>query len=156
EDHAPRAHEAVRTLAKKMLTLVDPACRTHRIEFEELNVEAARMLKGSGWKSTKPRDQPKLVAMRRAIATKLAESSGSVPGFVFFHVDGDTAWKERKTSEQPDKVAVFRAAVARLVTDYYLAPRGRSADLPVIMSRFQVLMPFHSIEAWLFQNTVEL
>jgi hypothetical protein len=155
EDHAPDAYETVRALAKKMLTLVDPVCRTNRVEFEHLNTEAARALKGSRWKSTSRRDLPKLVGLRRAIASKLVESTADIAGFVFFHVDGDTSWAEHAASEQPEKFAALAAAVEKLVADD-LARKGRSAEVHTIMGRFRALMPFHSIEAWLFQNTVEL
>jgi hypothetical protein len=155
EDHAPDAHDTVRALAKKMLTLVDPVCRTNRVEFEPLNNAEARALKGAGWKSTRPRDLPKLVGLRRAIASKLIESTASVDGFVFFHIDGDTAWERQADSEQRAKFAELAAAVEQLVMAD-LARQGRGAETRAIMSRFRVLMPFHSIEAWLFQNTAEL
>ncbi len=155
EDHAPDAYDTVRALAKKMLTLVDPACRTNRVEFEHLDTAESRALKGAGWKSSRARDLPKLVGLRRAIASKLIESTASVSGFVFFHVDGDTAWTRHEGSEQPAKFAELAAAVEQLVAAG-LARQGRRAETGAVMSRFRALMPFHSIEAWLFQNTSEL
>ncbi len=155
EDHASDAHETVFAVAKKMLTLVDSRCQTNRIEPEPLDTEAARALKGAGWKSTNRRDLPKLVSLRRSIANKLVESTVSVSGFVFFHIDGDTAWERRADSEQPAKFAELAAAVEHLVAGH-LASKGRSAETRAVMNRFRPLMPFHSIEAWLFQNTAEL
>lgn len=155
EDRASDAHDTVGALAKKMLTLIDPACRTNRVELEPLNTEAASALKGAGWKSTSARDLPKLVGLRRAIASKLLESTDGVAGFVFFHIDGDTAWKRHADSEQSAKFALLAAAVERLVAET-LTRKERSAEVPAVMSRFLPLMPFHSVEAWLFQNTAEL
>ncbi len=155
EDHAPDAHNTVRSLVKKMLTLVDPGCRTNRVEFEYLETAEARALKGAGWKSGSRRDLPKLVGLRRAIASKLLESTADVTGFMLFHIDGDTSWKERAASEQPEKFASLASAVERLVADE-LGRRGQHAAVATVMSRFRMLMPFHSIEAWLFQNTAEL
>jgi hypothetical protein len=155
EDHAPDAHETVFAVAKKMLTLVDPGCRTNRIEVNPLDTKAARALKGAGWKSTSRRDLPNIVSLRQTIASKLVEGTASVAGFVFFHIDGDTAWERRSGSEQPTKFAELAAAVEQLVAGH-LASKGRSAETRAVMSRFRPLMPFHSIEAWLFQNTAEL
>lgn len=152
EDSAKSAEEVVSALARKMLTLVDPYCQTDRVAFEPLNDEAARALKGAAWKNTKGR---KLVDLRRAIATKLVEGTTDLPGFVFFHVDGDTAWADRARSEAPTKLAKLALAVEQLVLGA-LEAKGRTGELGSIMSRLCVLVPFYSIEAWLFQNTDEL
>jgi hypothetical protein len=155
EDSADHADEAIAALARKMLTLVVAGCQTQRIAFEPLNDAAARALKGSAWKGAAGRERQRLVDLRQAIATKLVEGTGDVPGFVFFHVDGDTAWADRARAENPAKFAAFTVAIEPLVSGA-LERRGRSAELGAIMSRLCVLMPFHSIEAWLFQNTDEL
>src|SRR5262249_8721635 len=93
EDSASDGHETITALAKKMLDQVVPGCRTNRIEFEPQNAVAKRAMHGNLWKSRSPRDRQKLVDLRQTIATKLVEGKlvdgEAVPGFVFFHVDGD-------------------------------------------------------------------
>ena len=154
EDGAAASHTVIEHLARKMLTLVEPSCHRDRVEFEPLNDAAARALKGAGWKGASGRDRQKVVDLRRAIAGKLVEGLGDVPGFVFFHVDGDRAWRFRAESDTRAKLAELAAAIEPLVRAA-LEKKGRAAELRAVMSRFGALVPFHSIEAWLFQNTDE-
>lgn len=159
EDSAKDAHDTIAAIAKRMLLQVDPASRTHRIEFEPQNALARRAMHGNLWKSRNPRDRQKLVDLRQTIATKLVEGalvgSESVPGFVFFHVDGDRPWAERAESENVARFAEFiRTYVEPIVADA-LQKKGIVAELPARMLRLRRLTPFYSIEAWLYQNTVE-
>jgi hypothetical protein len=78
-----------------------------------------------------------------------------VPGFVLFHVDGDRAWRFKDESDTHAKFAEMVAAIEPLVLPA-LEAKGRAAEARAIMSRLRALVPFHSIEAWLFQNTDEL
>jgi hypothetical protein len=69
--------------------------------------------------------RPDLVRFRQYVAAKLRQEHG----FVFFHVDGDRAYRDRRASEN----------------------HRTDADQP--LTKLVFLVPYYSIEAWLFQNT---
>lgn len=155
EDSAASAHKTVTALVKKMLQLLVPECQTQRIVFEPQGESAARAMHGNLWKSRNPRDRQKLVDLRQSIATKLVESTDDVPGFVAFHVDGDRRWADRASSENVVRFADFVLTYVEPIVSAALAKKGRGDELPARMARLLPLTPFYSVEAWLYQNTVE-
>ncbi|MGK4006896.1 hypothetical protein WMF31_30010 [Sorangium sp. So ce1036] len=163
EDSAAGSCETIAALVKKMLLLMDSACRTHLIAFEPQDEQAQRAMRGNLWKSRNPFDRQKIVLLGRAIAAKLIEDP---IGFVAFHVDGDRRWAERASSENVPKFAEFvstyvqpgidnalrrqRARDALTTSDQDIARAAAAA-----VARLLRLTPFRSIEAWLYQNTAE-
>jgi hypothetical protein len=98
------------------------------------------------------------VSFRQYIASKLRRERG----FVFFHVDGDRPYRERATSEN---VRQFEAVIRRPVRIILEAvPRHRrhratppealhSKEIDRRLAKLVLLVPYYSIEAWLFQHT---
>jgi hypothetical protein len=161
EDSAPDACEPIAALLKRMLLFVDPAVQTHRIEFEPRDEPSRSAMRGSNWKA-EPGDfgYPKLVLLGRTIAAKLLEEADA-PGFVIFHIDGDTRWADRGAS---DNVAKFPAFVRNYVVQGLDAALRKRRDKPLdeaalatvkeaALARLIRLTPFWCIEAWLYQNT---
>ncbi|WP_437837324.1 hypothetical protein [Sorangium sp. So ce1153] len=163
EDSAEGSCETIAALVKKMVLLVDPACRTHLITFEPQGANERRAMRGNLWKSRKPFDRQTIVLLGRAIAAKLIEDP---IGFVAFHVDGDRRWAERASSENVAKFAEFVSNYVEPGVHNALR-RQRDRDALTIpdeeidrataaaLARLLRLTPFRSIEAWLYQNTVE-
>lgn len=178
EDGAQNACLTIEALVHKMLHLVDGKYRKNRIDFQPQNDRSREAMQGNIWKSSKREDRPKLVDLGRSIATKLLERDEE-PGFVLFHFDGDCAWSKRKRECQ--NINKFEAFVVRfveqVVVDTLHSEHEKAVQLAVAaagptkkkasrrpditaakamaMSRLIRLTPFYSIEAWLFQNTVE-
>lgn len=153
EDSADQAYDTVRELTLSVLRLVDEKVRTHRIRFEPLeNKQARRALRANTWKSKKPEDQQAIRDLHRAIANKLAERNG----FVVFHFDGDRKWTERAKSENCSKFAGFITTIEQVLRDPTVH-RGRfprsESQISEAKERLLPLVPFYSIEAWLYQNT---
>jgi hypothetical protein len=150
EDSAKEAHDTLASLAKRMLQIIVPRCGTHRIEIKPANDEAKRAMHANLWKSDKPRDHRKLTDLRRTIATKISEADP--PGFVFFHADGDRSWSLRATSENRQKFSDrIRHGVEQLVVSA-LERKAALEEREATMARLHLLMPFYSIESWLYQN----
>jgi hypothetical protein len=148
EDSGKHAHDTIAALCKKMLQLVEPACQTHRIDFEPANQQARQVVNANRWKSNKPHRE--LVTLRQTIATKIREETG----FVFFHVDGDCAWSERDSSSTP---TLFEKQITGPVRALLLtgATRREPVSQPEasrLLGRLRLVMPYYSIEAWLYQN----
>jgi len=146
EDSGADGHATIVAVIKRMLQLVVPDYQTHRLGFEPKDAQAQRALQGTGWKSKDPKTQADRVTALRTIATKL----GRKEGFVLFHIDGDRTWTERSSSEN---VGLFKARVIELVRKLLLQS-GRSAqEAEIRLLRLLPIVPFYSIEAWLFQHT---
>ena len=147
EDSGRDAHATVVAVLKRMLRLVVADYQTHRLGFEPRDEAAQRGLRGSRWKSTETRDQADVTTLLRSIATKL----GRDDGFVFFHIDGDRPWAERATSENRAKFeSIVRSRVHQLLCQTLRIPADEAGRR---MRRLFVVLPFYSIESWLYQHT---
>jgi hypothetical protein len=149
EDSAGDAFKTIHAVTKELLKLVDEHVQTHRIRFEPLlDTQALQAVHGNIWKSRSAKDHHKQVSLVRYVATKLMES-----GFVLFHIDGDRIWAERSSSENVQKFeATLRKQVEQLVSGA-LQKKGQPEDLSRAMARLRLLVPFYSLESWLYQNT---
>lgn len=153
EDSSKQADDVLEALAKEMLRLVEPRAQVYKLSFEPLKHTEARLaMRANHWRSRKPRDEQKIRELRRYIANILMQEQG----FVLFHMDGDRRWS--KPGEQEDKTRVFderiRKPVEQLVLGELLKKQS-AASLKDRLSRLRIVMPFYSIEAWVYQNTRE-
>ena len=153
EDSGAGAYDTVRALAKEMLKLLVPGVRTHRVHFTPLADEnARRAMHANLWKSTNRLDQPNIRLLVRSIITELLKPDG----FVLYHIDGDRPWSEHESSENE------RAFTSRMlppikagVRDFLQKQPHAAAEPGERMKRLRLLVPFYSIEAWLYQNARE-
>ncbi len=159
EDSGAKAFETFRSLAKELLKQVDEYVQTHKISFEPVRNELAlQSLHANVWKSTKARDRQKRVELIRTLATQVMLEDG----WVLFHFDGDRVWADREPSENVEKFQkLVREGVRELVVLRLSEQRSGSTPQEIELhararlARLKTVVPFYSIEAWLFQNTRE-
>lgn len=155
EDSAKDAHDTLVALLKKAFQIVEPGCRTHQIRFDpqgevERRYMVANLWKGDGQKTRAARGQQafRKIDLFRAVATRVLEEGP--PGFVFVHVDGDRPWSCAAESENVQKYEeIFVKGVRAVLTD------AKPDRVEQGMARLLSLVPFYSIEAWLYQNLAE-
>jgi hypothetical protein len=152
EDGAGDAHDTLVALVKKAFQLLQPGCRTNRIRFDpqgetERRYMVANLWKGEGPKTRAQRGQQSFrrIDLFRAVATRLLEDEPT--GFVLVHVDGDRPWSRRDESENRQKYRDEFVAGVRAVLRASKPEREQQG-----MARLLSLVPFYSIEAWLYQN----
>lgn len=158
EDGGAQADETLRSLVVKLLGRLEPGSVTREDAraWEPASPEARAVTRANGWKDPRRRD---LVSFRQYIASKLRRAHG----FVFFHVDGDRPYRERDTSENLRKFDVVIRKPVRIILEGPPPQRRARAKPPRAdrgstqvdrqLAKLIVLMPFYSVEAWLFQNT---
>lgn len=155
EDSADDAIPVLKAIVKKMIYLIDGNFKESSRTFEPLASQEARYIShGHLWKSKDKRDWPKQIAFIRALATKLAEGETS---FIFFHVDGDRAWETSENGTVCDHVEPFRRFIAERVS-HVVSVRPNSQNTAeafkeAFHARTLFIIPFYSIESWLYQNT---
>jgi len=83
-------------------------------------------------------------------------------GWVLFHFDGDRTWAARESSENQEKFQEHVWERVRELVGSTLArsqngstPQESEAQAGARMTRLKTVVPFYSMEAWLFQNTRE-
>lgn len=158
EDTARDAHARFRALAGNILGFLDGHARLDHIAWEPpAEALAQGVLRANRWKSTKGEDQSKIVDLVRTIANYILDPMN---GFVFFHYDGDCTWKRQHESDNAAKFQkVIVARVQNLVWSQLsqegLTGQTLEAEVSARMSRLRAMVPFYSIEAWLYQNTDE-
>lgn len=148
EDSGKYAHATVVALVEKMLRLVDKHYQRGRLSFEPPEEADALVARANFWRSTSPEHFRQRVSLVRSIATKVAEETG----FVFFHIDGDCPWSQRETSQTRRQ---FEEHIVDKVRNLLSAkrPDWTPEEIERRTARLCVLVPFYSIEAWVYQNT---
>lgn len=148
EDSGNPAHAVVSAIATKVLFLIDPGLDDSRLKFRRAPEPARAGMAFNCYKSRKPRDNGKKVELAQAIADHLLGGDGLAA--VFVHIDGDRRWSERDVEHLCDNVRVFEEEILRRVRAL-LQQRGQSEKI----EHLALLVPFWSIESWLFQNIDE-
>ncbi len=69
---------------------------------------------------------------------------------MLFHIDGDRTWTERSSSEN---VGLFQERVVAPVQQILKGTKSTSKDAETRLHRLFSIVPFYSIEAWLYQHT---
>lgn len=147
EDSGKHAHRVLEAVSKKLVRLVDDQCQTHKVDFAPANDQARASMHANAWKS---RNRRKLIALARVIAERVAMNRG----YVFFHADGDVPWSQRHNSENRQKFEreVIAAVRKQLRAGGSRAQPRTEAQVDELLKRLILLMPFYSMEAWLYQN----
>lgn len=147
EDSGSDAYDTVQGLVREMLKLLVPSVRMNRVDFKPLAEEGARRaMQANNWKSGKPLYEQARRLLIRSIITELLKPQG----FVLYHIDGDVPWSRHDTSENVRKFleCMFPPIEAGVRSQ-------RPLEVEMRMKRLRLLVPFYSIESWLYQHTVE-
>jgi hypothetical protein len=153
EDSSKESFDTVRALAREMLKLLVPRVQTDRIGFKPLEDESARRaVQANLWKSTRAEDRPSIILLIRTIINELLKTDG----FVLYHIDGDRPWSQRTTSDNVRQFQKLMLAPIREGLREVLSKRNRpEVEHAERLTRLRLLVPYYSIEAWLYQNTQE-
>lgn len=138
-----------------MIYFLDGRFRETTLTFEPLsNPDARHIAHGNLWKSKERRDWPKQIAFIRELATKLSQGERS---FVICHIDGDRTWEASKGGTICDHVEPFlRFIKERICNVISVRPNAKNTLLALeeaFNTRLLLVIPFYSIESWLYQNT---
>lgn len=147
EDHYP---EPLRGLVRVMLRLVQPNLDATRIDVEGDHPQAQEAAQANLAKSRRGAGHQRRVAIAKAIATAVFTPSN----FVFYHVDADQCFSDPRES-QPENVAFFES-ILTTVRQHLEALKQMHKDersVDEMIDRVCLLLPYYSLEAWLFQNT---
>jgi hypothetical protein len=154
EDMGSDAHDTIAEITRKLLFLLEPRLDRHRVEFppddpNHPDSRSVRVAMGSNaYKSRAPRDHKRRVDLARAIASHLLTED--VLTAVIVHVDADRRWRDRDDEHGCENLRSFREVILPLVA-HTLSSRQRLDRL----CRLILLVPFRSIESWLFTNCRE-
>ncbi|MCY3020271.1 MAG: hypothetical protein NTW87_14730 [Planctomycetota bacterium] len=149
EDSAKDCHPTLKALLLHMLKLVDPASRPGRVAIEPVDDLHKPVVSANLWRSTNQKDRQRIVELVRYIGTTLATGK-----FVVFHADGDHVWSERKSAGIEGQFAKLIAEKVERVLREQAKPvmDGRMTASDGIKN-LVLIVPFYSVEAWLYQNT---
>jgi hypothetical protein len=153
EDSGKDSFETLKALILQMLRCHEKDHRGSEICFETLH---APIVQANGWKNLKKQQQ--VTDLARALATKVLEPNA----FICFHFDADCAWSSvYQPSGQLDLSAsenwtkFEEIIISRVMTTLTTAKGARISAAQAsycIQEKLFRLIPFYSIESWLFQN----
>jgi hypothetical protein len=147
EDHYPEPHRA---LVRAMLRLVKPNHNAAKIDVQGDDSRAQEAAQGNRGKNRKGPGHQQRVALARAIATEIFTPSN----FVFYHVDADRCFSAPKVPKPENEVFFESVLLAvRQLLEALKEQHQDSRTTDEMIARVMLLLPYYSIEAWLFQNT---
>ena len=151
EDTGQKSFDVVEGLVRKIFYLLGEGAAVELVRIEPGEERARRAMGFNGYQSTTPRDDHRRIDLAAAIVTQFLRVD--MPRFVIVHVDGDRRWSERGTTPGGlcELQEIFERNIVRRVKEG-LRQKGR----PELIERLLYLIPFWSIEAWLYQNSAEL
>lgn len=156
EDGSPSGQSTVLKFIKRAAISVCATCQPQNLKCEPREAALQKQsISGNLWKSGEPRDHVKIVQLRQYLATRLGRASS----LVFYHFDGDVPWNERERCENKTKFerAILDGVIQLLAKPPHAVGTARSKEqIDECISRLILVVPFYSIEAWLFQNTEQL
>ena len=142
EDAARGAHDVVRRLCRATLSLVDEDADLQQIEWVQLPSVLRPAASPSAW-ATRGDQQENLRDLVARVAEELLRGQHV---FVVWHFDGDQPW----STGRRDNEERFEAVIRRRVRHHL------SSTSMLALERLLTLVPYYSIEAWLFQNSAKL
>nr|AGC71835.1 hypothetical protein [uncultured bacterium A1Q1_fos_1807] len=147
EDSGQDAYEVVHSLFRSMLKLIDaqlPLYDRSRISIQPSTDPERQAMRGNIWQAHKSREARILI--QRYIERQVRRHDAI--GFVIIHVDGDRPYHQSKAGTESHNQQ-------RLENDIISKVRISLQDQPSLLERIMIIVPFYSIESWLYQNTRE-
>lgn len=157
EDGSVATPKVQERLVRLLLGHLDPDADLSGVRVEELAPSLRDAMTGTQWKRQRPVPNA-LLELHREIATRATQDRT----FVTVHVDGDRPWSERKSGENERTLrGVFLEHLRRTLEQAFPKDTNTKAEeraerVERSLRRVLPIVPYYSIEAWLFQNTDEL
>jgi hypothetical protein len=148
EDTGKDADAVLRAVFRSILRLLEPGLDSRTITLDPPEAVAAEVrlaVRPDAWRGRGSGARDRFRRLADYIATKLMLDDT----FVVFHFDGNSAW-ERATASR--NVPDFERIVSNGIRHAF-ATIGREGELDARMARLLRVVPFYSMEAWLYQNT---
>lgn len=145
EDGSEHAPEVIKRLLKSMFRFIDERCQTHRIGFQPPDDPDVRRVVIANQFLNRTRRE------RVSLYKYLAERLRSDDAFIVHHIDADVPWGRREQTP-PEKVdRIPREILAHVRT--FLSKFYSDSEIEERLRRYLVLVPYHELEAWLYQHT---
>lgn len=148
EDTGNDAHATVCAVARKLLRLIEPGLDERHLHFDQADELARAGMNFTCYKSSNPRDYAKKVTLAQAIARHLLTDERDTA--VLVHVDADGPWSTRDEVHLCANARRFSEEIVRRVAALLEQQRQ-----PHRLDQIALLVPFWTLESWLYQNTRE-
>lgn len=155
EDGSKFMPETLQRVCGTIFDFIVPRCAVDAcVSFRPTSDNERAAMTANSWRSSKSRDQPRLLSLCRSIATHLLRDDG----FVFFHFDGDAIWGLESSATLTKYDAQIVGKVREIIRGHMQKTRGGdcSAVVDYAMRKLIHIAPFYSIESWLYANTTVL
>lgn len=150
EDGAKDAYAVVCCLTRQIIRFVAPGLPLRSLQFLPLNEKAAQQaVHGNIWKSRAPQDRQKRVALMKTLLSDVLMKDG----FVVFHIDADEVWARREQCLNLRQFESFVTDICQSLADARDPERTPEKLREAFDRRLLLLVPFYSIESWLYQST---
>lgn len=148
EDTGDNAHDTVCAVVEKVLFLLEPGLDRQKLAFGKATERARAGMGFNCYKSASGRDHDKKVDLAQAIARHLLVTDRDA--IIFVHIDADGPWSTRDEIHLCANARRFSEEIVRRV-----AAILEQQQQPHRLDQIALLVPFWTLESWLYQNTRE-
>lgn len=148
EDTGDDAHDTVCAVVEKVLFLLEPGLDRQKLAFGKATERARAGMGFNCYKSASGRDHDKKVDLAQAIARHLLVTDRDA--IIFVHIDADGPWSTRDEVHLCANARRFSEEIVRRV-----AAILEQQQQPHRLDQIALLVPFWTLESWLYQNTRE-
>lgn len=153
EDRGKDSFAVFKNLISSILKNIIPDFQSQLIEYIEIDAKHSGVLSGNKWRQRRPRDR-KLTAMIHNFKRELIQYLLEGPAFIFWHIDGDMRWCDFTQKGNCTNLEQLNSFLAPIESELESYRSNSSTKLP--KNKVLKLLPFYSIEAWLYQNSTTL
>jgi hypothetical protein len=155
EDGAKDTQETLESLTKHLLRLVDSNYHSSQVRIEVLkDPQALSAARANRWQSQAPKDRIMQIALVRSLTTWLTTDEDAI---ILYHMDADIPWSESKAGKIVPKIDLLHQfLLVKLRSIVPARPNEKNTYQALersLTERLILIMPYYSIEAWLYQNT---
>lgn len=153
EDTGKGSFELFRNLINSILREIITDFQSQLIEYVRIDARHSEVLSGNSWMQKRPRNKKlrdSIYRLKREIIQYLLGKQA----FVFWHIDGDMKWCEFTKKGSCLNLEKLNDFLAPITAELDTHRNNKAPNLP--KDKILKLLPFYSVEAWLYQNSAAL
>lgn len=154
EDTGTESFEVLKNLINSILKNIVEDYQSQLIEFKPVEKCYLPVCSGNRWKQEKPHKDPKLAREITAFKKYIVQHTMKSSAFIFWHIDGDMMWAQFARGKECANRKSLDTFIEKVLKGMTIHQRDKVPPTPE--GCFLKLLPFYSIEAWLYQNSQAL
>lgn len=146
EDSYSKSTKILKNIILKSFFQIDSNFNDESEEFSYAETEFYWLtLQSNQWKNKKP------TSNFDSLCKLIADIYLNEDEFIFWHIDADITWQDGFNINSSSNIIDFQNIILKKVANY-LSAKGTTLDFEILYNKLILIVPFYSIESWLYEN----